>query len=1748
MEDNDFDPGLNTDYHLKYDNQASAASNVIGGGIAATVDFGASVWNSLPGTEEVRTADMLKRIDSNALRVYEEHTDSVETASFIGGMLVPSGIAMKGLGMARAGVKGANWFSKAGREADLAKVEELFQQGPIATKLYRKAQRELYGKGFANQILDAAVMEAAVVGTMSAHPLMEDYMQDFSKNFGISMAFGGVLGGTLGHVADRFAIKNVVGKAESSAASTVLDELSTAYKSTQNATQIQVQEANIKSLQSILDAEDGVYNGLTKSIADKVLKSTQADQAARFEEMLSPELQKAPDEVKQAIKHMFTSNTAMSGANEVTYLTQKMEGPGSLLKKGIDKLVDSPIFQKFSVKHKDGTSTEKLTEVAYFPEFGRFASPKDAAHYARARDLGLTPREVDAASKAVSTIPNTSWAEEVLSKNSASIDKDYIAALKRVDNMSAAELKALAIAPDDLPMINALLARSHKEPDLFSNAKFTVTRNTPNYGVVEQTVFKQNGVKPNHIQELHKLTGDNPKYNMMKDTTLSMNARNFIDDWISGSTADKSYFRAAVDNHLRGGSIIDAQRGSAIAEIMNSPTRKALLEELRKHADADGNIYLWRGTRKGKAAGHSAVESYTTSHAVAKSFGQAKLYKVHVDDVIGSVTNPRKFEEREILVGSPARQTEATLPIANLTQAFANKVNSVSEGMGIEELSASLLRQKETLINTMLARGVPIETIAIRTNTPLSTTKAFAGMPEGTTLDELGVFSEYRSAAQIGQYLAQDKRSLLLKSSIPKQSFSQLKSGMDVKTMTDIHHTLTATMLGKSQSTIANSVGDYFFGTMRPALDILRSEISSFVNSKAGSKFWNSTDHYVRDMGSAGAIASTIGKDVQELANSAISTVLKPIKDRMASIVTDATALVEANVALNLNASLKGHRVYKDRQFWQKETIVQEGVPKEVLVPVKFRGQDFKVASDKTDALLQEMQAKGRELYHMKNTIHEVLGKNDMSDIGFWAPSINPRDKFISYVFNKSTGKTAMLWGNTAEELAEAERVFITTVPEGRFGKEIQLITKSDQRAYNALHGRNDAVTMEIANVEMQKGGAAASANIKANTDAFTELAEGYEHYIGSQVRQMADIAMHDVTDLLDRMSDVNQHYFKDQALSPVKKMVTQPEDAARVIKNTLLGNTNLNEYTGWRNVNQSFETGLSLGVSAVSKVWDTLTGPLKRVKIGGKKELAAEDLQKLDYETLAKELEKQGVVNPWAAYDDAAAEMYGLAKLADHKDASKRLVYASNAFAATVALRIGELAQPLVNAMSLPILTSLAIANRMPDSFMGVAKGTAKVSGVQVMYEGVRAMHDPKFKHLGDLWEKRGYFKPLVSEATNILSMARGFQPGAITQVERALDSGMVNMMSKPADFSESVVRKTTMYTGAMLAKRLYPELDDVGVTIFARDFMDRAVGNYHASQRPVFFQGTMGVAMGLFQTYMLTLGQSVYRGLELKNYKALGKAALIQSGIFGAQSLPGFHTISEKIGEHFSDDNVDLQTGTYRALNDKLANFVLYGLPSNIGSLDKGGAAFYTRGEISPRVPNVVGGGIDNLVGVNMVMQTVDMASHVASSFGNDLPDVARAFGEALSMQSMSRPLARLSELGTGYSVTRQGNTVATPEEVWTPTGIISRVLSTRPLQEAKLREAQHLNSHYGSLDREARSEVTKELKTAIRNDSLNDDLLARLADDYISKGGTPTGWRSAVNTAIGQSNVSGRATLMSKLDPDSPLMHMIDSQDGE
>lgn len=1791
-----FDTELNETAHTNtLDATTTAVSDVLGGGlVATTVDIGASLWNSLPMTENVDTGDLLSRIGGDALQVYQEHPDAIHTASFLGGLAIPLGATSKVMGALRAGQKGVSWFGAYEKGAELAKIGEAVE----ATKSYRDIARGIYARTAISQAGEAVAAELAIVGTMNAHPFMEDYMKDFKSNFAISAMAGAALGAGIGVVADRFLIRRAAGDVTERAFGTVTHELAPALEDMTNSLKLQASETSIKNLEELINQRKELgkleTDDLTFAMAKNFQLKLRAQQVDMFENMISEDIKKLPKEQKDVFMRAIIDKPEMLGVEEIRLLTPKEFEANKLVKPpqfGLDK---EPHFVK--VSSPKGPVQETKQDVVFFSELGLYGLKSDAIHYADASVFGLTKEQM---AKQLpynfGRVPNYDTSLELMAKSSADVQKEYIAAWEYVKNLTPKQFQSLHIGEDHGAMLNAVLHRQITDPAV-AGIKIKVSNNLP--------VMKQ--IVKEHVEKLvqeGKITaqeasnlGPDAVYQARLDKLGQMvnsdrfliknrEASSLVSSWIAG---DKHAMNVmAVDHHAAsvGGYAkhgVNSENVRKFDAVMNSAESKELRAEFSKIADSEDNVYLYRGWHTNDIKGAQPLDSFTTHWQKAKQFTKGnpdrgiKLYKVPVADIVAGFQDiGGGAHNAEVIVRASARpvvaELSATGKMAMLKQAEAVSTKeglitttkttlikeTIEEGskfFGPEELSQLFVAQKQLSIDTLIAQGMPMESIALKTNTDLGVVKAYSMIKQSHGLDTLipvnqsplTALNKIKRYDDIDDAIAPTKQPYVLSTNLIKNPL-YLQSGvaLDAKTTRMLNKEFTAlTMIG-SRSEAARAMSDLFYHPegLGKAVDIVLARIGTINNEKAGSAFFNSIDAFTRNMGDVGPAISAIGKEVQKIASSTIARVMRPIENAMVEIQKDPAALVEFSTFYNLNAGLKGWRGIDAEGYLVQKAIEKnaEGKNVEILKRVIYKTAasegEYRIVTPSVRGLIDAIQEQSTELRELANTINRLKGSPDISDIGLWMPSFNPVDKHIAYVHDTLEGTTKLVWAKTEKEFEQQLKSLKSMIAEAGNDKRFQIVTKSEQADWNKLNGRLDPIHMERADISMQKGGASAAAVVKPDISLFGEIAKGYEFYITAQVRNLADLNLYEITDTLRKMSDYNKRFFNDQPFSGLKKIVSQPKDSASIMRNVLLGSSNLGEYGGWQSANRTFETAVSMGVNTLTRAYNEtvkpVLGKIKR-KEDGNIEIAGN--KKIDYKVFNQQLEDRNIQYPWKGLDEAQAKEMGFFSVESSPDTFKRVIYGGNALAATLALRFGEIAQPIVNAMSMPILTGLAIAQKMPETFMGVQKATANVHPTQIMYEGIRSMHSPHFEALNKRWERDGLFKPMVSEVTDVMRATRRFDKGATAAVENLLDSKFVQVMSSPADLTESMTRKIAMNTGAVLAKRLYPELDDAGVTIFARDFMDKSIGNFHAAQRPVMFQGTLGVALGLFQTYMWTMGQSVYRHLEHGNYKAIGKAALTQSALFGTGSLPGFDAVSNMIADRFSDDNVDLTTGTYRATGNALGDMILYGLPSNMPM----GASFSTRGEISPRFPISP----EQMVGVNFIAQASKSVMQMAASVDTQSPDMARNFGQALSMQSLSRPIARGAELATGYSVTQRGNTVQAPEEVWTFQGIAARLMATRPLEEQKLRDADHLNHTYGAMDRDNRDKAMQKLRTAIRSGTLSDTMMADTAETYFRHGGSPAGWRSAVNLSIARTEESGREALMDKLKPNNPIHFMINS----
>jgi len=137
-------------------------------------------------------------------------------------------------------------------------------------------------------------------------------------------------------------------------------------------------------------------------------------------------------------------------------------------------------------------------------------------------------------------------------------------------------------------------------------------------------------------------------------------------------------------------------------------------------------------------------------------------------------------------------------------------------------------------------------------------------------------------------------------------------------------------------------------------------------------------------------------------------------------------------------------------------------------------------------------------------------------------------------------------------------------------------------------------------------------------------------------------------------------------------------------------------------------------------------------------------------------------------------------------------------------------------------------------------------------------------------------------------------------------------------------------------------------------------------------------------------------------------------------------------------------------------------------------------------------------------------------------------------------------MSELVTGESITQKynvvdSNTLMKGGDIDT-LGILSRVFGVRPTEEVKAREAEHLNSMYGSFDYDNRQAILQKIKSRALDNSLTELYIEQAGEEYFRRHGTPTGYRAAVNAALLQSSQEGTTTVLDRLRPDTPFNQMV------
>ena len=503
-----------------------------------------------------------------------------------------------------------------------------------------------------------------------------------------------------------------------------------------------------------------------------------------------------------------------------------------------------------------------------------------------------------------------------------------------------------------------------------------------------------------------------------------------------------------------------------------------------------------------------------------------------------------------------------------------------------------------------------------------------------------------------------------------------------------------------------------------------------------------------------------------------------------------------------------------------------------------------------------------------------------------------------------------------------------------------------------------------------------------------------------------------------------------------------------------------------------------------------------------------------LPFEEAAKLSQQYGLGNVYEAATDAL-KGYEIANRLPPRRYLSEWVSTAHSILAATAIRLDTF-QSIINAVSTPILAMAEarsaiiagkeyITTKLPGTEFNIPSVTKLISRAVTSYASNDAEKKALLPILRDIGAVRKATDLHEAMLSDLALPVGAFQESKFVQNMRAaVDKGSKLM---GAELSEEFSR----YVPGYMAHKIFgPEgLGYTGQQL--RDniatFVNRVQGNYTASQRPLLFQGPLGSAISLFQTYQFNLMQQVFRYIENGEAKTIAMMAGLQTTIFGLQGLPGFQVVNNHLVGNAAGNpaHKDIYTTMPNYLDKGLSDYVMYGVLSNWFN-----AGLYSRGDINPR---------------NITILPVNPADFPAVAGATKFITALAGIGETLAKggapgpslllglehNGLSRPLTGLAQLMQGYVTTSKGNLVSTTRSEavgWSDFFSLTnfaRLAGARPLDEAVVMDAMYRKTLYAAKDNTRITALGEAVKTHLyANGTVDGELIQEFAGKYAAAGG--------------------------------------------
>lgn len=335
---------------------------------------------------------------------------------------------------------------------------------------------------------------------------------------------------------------------------------------------------------------------------------------------------------------------------------------------------------------------------------------------------------------------------------------------------------------------------------------------------------------------------------------------------------------------------------------------------------------------------------------------------------------------------------------------------------------------------------------------------------------------------------------------------------------------------------------------------------------------------------------------------------------------------------------------------------------------------------------------------------------------------------------------------------------------------------------------------------------------------------------------------------------------------------------------------------------------------------------------------------------------------------------------------------------------------------------------------------------------------------------------------------------------------------------------------------------MDDKTALTYINTFVNRTQGNFLASQRPILFQGPVGQAIGLFQTYQFNMIQQLLRHVGEGNAKNAATMMGLQATVYGMNGLPAFNAINTHIVGNASGNSThaDLYQSIMNGAGKEAGEWLTYGVLSNaFGLFDPAlKTNMYSRGDVNPRSITIV-----------PIEPSKIPVVQATSRFFANLKDGISQVGmgasvwdttlRALEHNGVSRPLTGLAQVlgamtndsGKVIATSNAGNLLVAHDLLNLASGV--RMLGGKPLDEAMVQDQMFRINAYRAHDATKRAALSESIKTSILgNGEPSAEQVDKFAEVYAKNGGKQNEFAQFMARQYTNASVSQAEQLRSKL----------------